>query len=509
MSGRKKFEMAIQQVKASFFDTLYRKQRLVHVLTEELSNYSETEQAELKKCFVEQADLAADLVARLEDVDVISVKLAKVSDKIGAIIGSEKMEMVTTKESGMAVGQNVQNSVEVSDTSVKTVEVTPEAETVKADVPVEEADNVSTVNAAAKDSDGFQFIPSSKPAGATNETEAVKTDIPVEATGEAEAVKADVPVDGTPSVEATTAAAEDTDDFQFIPSSKPVESTNEAEAVKADVPAGGTTSVTATTTGTQATTTTTSNSVSEKESNVTLPELNIPGSETKTIPTDEVKTPVEAPAVPEIPVTVVPAGNVPPATTGDASQVTGETVATDTKDSATEAVPFALSPMDEGVTPKENVEQTSAPETAGVETTDNSDVLKVVKSDANSPKAILVTAVQLSKLMASRDTQKALMSAKGAFGTGTTITPIATSGAVDEQTLMANGLLAPTADATKKQMEGIMEQANALYKEGKTAEAQALYDQVSTMNQTMQATTTGEQAKVLVNTPAAAPTIVA
>lgn len=54
-----------------------------------------------------------------------------------------------------------------------------------------------------------------------------------------------------------------------------------------------------------------------------------------------------------------------------------------------------------------------------------------------------------------------------------------------------------------------MEQANALYKEGKTAEAQALYDQVSTMNQTMQATTTGEQAKVLVNTPAAAPTIVA
>ena len=38
----------------------------------------------------------------------------------------------------------------------------------------------------------------------------------------------------------------------------------------------------------------------------------------------------------------------------------------------------------------------------------------------------------------------------------------------------------------QKELESLMEQANILYKEGKTEEAQAIYDKVSEMNKGMQ-----------------------
>ena len=53
----------------------------------------------------------------------------------------------------------------------------------------------------------------------------------------------------------------------------------------------------------------------------------------------------------------------------------------------------------------------------------------------------------------------------------------------------ANGVAATALSAnhvSKDKIEQMMEQANALYKEGKTTEAQALYDQISALNKQIQ-----------------------
>ncbi len=175
---------------------------------------------------------------------------------------------------------------------------------------------------------------------------------------------------------------------------------------------------------------------------------------------------------------------------------------------------FTLSPIDDGITLVDKKADLPGEGTIAVvsdTTVTNNQVSeeKYVKVDNNPAKAILVTALQFDKLANSRDTQKVAFMATNSSEvselSGTT--PLVKA---DEQTLMANGLLTPTEDATKKQMEGIMEQANALYKEGKTGEAQALYNQVSSMNQAMQASAGQEEnAKVLVNTPAVVPAVAA
>ena len=108
---------------------------------------------------------------------------------------------------------------------------------------------------------------------------------------------------------------------------------------------------------------------------------------------------------------------------------------------------------------------------------ENSDTLVFTKKDKLNAKALLTTIKQISNLRKSLSTQEAL------YGSRTS-----NSGNVSlEQQLVDNGLLPADIDTMKKQVEQLMEQANALYKEGKTTEAQAMYDKISEMNKQIQA----------------------
>ena len=99
------------------------------------------------------------------------------------------------------------------------------------------------------------------------------------------------------------------------------------------------------------------------------------------------------------------------------------------------------------------------------------------KNDTNSPKALLTSAKQIGNLRKSLSTQDALL---GARLNGTN-----NENALENQ-LVESGLLPADTETKKKQIEQMMEQANALYKEGKTQEAQDLYDKISAMNKQIQ-----------------------
>ena len=62
----------------------------------------------------------------------------------------------------------------------------------------------------------------------------------------------------------------------------------------------------------------------------------------------------------------------------------------------------------------------------------------------------------------------------------------------DEQTLISNGLLAPTTQDKQKEMQTMIEQANELYKAGKALEAQELFNKVSAMNKELQVVNQGQ-----------------
>ena len=107
------------------------------------------------------------------------------------------------------------------------------------------------------------------------------------------------------------------------------------------------------------------------------------------------------------------------------------------------------------------------------------------KNDANKARALLTSANQIGKLRKSLSTQEALLGARLQLGTPSATFNTNTQGTLENQ-LVQNGLLPEDSEAKKKQMEDMMNQANALYKEGKTTEAQALYDQISSMNKSIQ-----------------------
>ena len=107
------------------------------------------------------------------------------------------------------------------------------------------------------------------------------------------------------------------------------------------------------------------------------------------------------------------------------------------------------------------------------------------KNDANKARALLTSANQIGKLRKSLSTQEALLGARLQLGTPNATFNTNTQGTLENQ-LVQNGLLPEDPEAKKKQMEDMMNQANALYKEGKTTEAQALYDQISSMNKSIQ-----------------------
>jgi len=109
------------------------------------------------------------------------------------------------------------------------------------------------------------------------------------------------------------------------------------------------------------------------------------------------------------------------------------------------------------------------------------------KTNGENPKAILTSRVQNEKLRASKDTQKALLNVRGSMGSLEVGQPDISDVQVSEQQLINSGLLqAPTINA-QQQIEEMLEQANALYKAGKSEEAQALYDKISILNSQSQA----------------------
>lgn len=107
-----------------------------------------------------------------------------------------------------------------------------------------------------------------------------------------------------------------------------------------------------------------------------------------------------------------------------------------------------------------------------------SDKITYTKVDTNKTRALLTSAKQIGNLRSSRSTQEALLNSRQKSNANNL-----------EKQLVENGLLPADTDTMKKQVETMMEQANALYKEGKTVEAQAMYDKISELNKQIQENT--------------------
>ncbi len=103
---------------------------------------------------------------------------------------------------------------------------------------------------------------------------------------------------------------------------------------------------------------------------------------------------------------------------------------------------------------------------------DNFDLLKFVRADSNTDKAILVTQKQVGALRRSRDTQTALLSVRSDK-------PALESGDLDET--MDDAETVPE-NVTESQLEEMMDQLSDLYKNGETDKAEALSAQISVLS---------------------------
>lgn len=494
MSGGIKIGKIIRDVQADFFNTLYAKpgygeSDLVHFLTTEINNFSEEEQTKLKELIALQNTKAVSLVDSLKSIGQYAAELAKIDEEIKGIVDGKGLSLeVTDKE--VVVEEPVMEMANIDEAVVTEAKAADVSEEVKTDTAVNEGEADKALE-ITETSEVAQAEPVEEKKEEVAAPEIVAEEKKDEVTVTEEAPAVDVPV--------FTAVAE-----EAKAESPAVPSTPESTPTVDETPV------------VEATAGTTENAVAS-ESTATSVAVETPAAPavTEAPVATEVPTVVETPTVAETPVAPIN------------ETVTVTTSSGGLEDDAVpvaEEKPFSLSPINEGVTPavaETPVAAQAAPAAtptaeqpvpqaapvAEIPAAPAEEAVKFAKSDATPAKAILVTAVQFGKLTSSRETQKALMSAKMVSGANNGVANVQ----VDEQTLIANGLLAPTEDATKKQMEGIIEQANALYKEGKTAEAQALYNQVSSMNQSMQAANTAqpEAAKVLVNTPAPAQAIAA
>ena len=99
--------------------------------------------------------------------------------------------------------------------------------------------------------------------------------------------------------------------------------------------------------------------------------------------------------------------------------------------------------------------------------------LNFMKLNNNTPRAILTSAKQISNLRQSLATQEALVNSREEIGS------INIKGVEDDvQNLVSNGLLSPS----EENIEDMLNEASALYKEGKVEQAQGLYEKISELN---------------------------
>lgn len=116
---------------------------------------------------------------------------------------------------------------------------------------------------------------------------------------------------------------------------------------------------------------------------------------------------------------------------------------------------------------------------ASDEDNNNIDSTKIYKTTNDSTRVILTTNVQYDNLVASKETNKALVSAKGILGDKE---ETINDDNVEEEA-MKNGLVEESAESMQKQVEEFIAQAQSLYKEGKAQEAQELMNQVAVLNE--------------------------
>ena len=190
----------------------------------------------------------------------------------------------------------------------------------------------------------------------------------------------------------------------------------------------------------------------------------------------------EVPAVQEAPVADVSAPLIPVVTENVGTEVVDATL---TKESTApvdtnDVVP--LIPLPEEVampvettqaTPSDEV-KVNTPEVATEVVTPHK--LTFTKNDNLNARALLTSTKQIGNLRKSLPTQETLYETRISGKSDTTL----------ESQLIANGLLPADVNSMKKQVEQLMEQANVLYKEGKTTEAQAMYDKISELNKQIQ-----------------------
>ncbi len=394
-----------ERVKTTLSDILYREKGYATVVAEKMDQFTEDGKEKLTELLRRQNEAVNGLFVKADELDYAMKSLFSIGEEIYAVTtnsimvpSSEIVQDVTPVPEIAVVDSNAAGQLEMAG-----VEITSDENKVE---------EVATENQVVLEMPGV----SSVEANAT-EVESAVVETPVEAATEAAPAVVE-----TPAVEATTEAA------PAVVETPVVEAATEAAPAVVETP--------------------------------------VVEAVTEAAPA-VVETPaVEASATEAAPATEAPLNE----TVSVAGSTNGLEEDVPQAETTEEIVPFALSPIDEGVTPAAEVvvSQETAP-TEVVASTDiipaaiepeDSNIIKFSRKSTDPVKAILVTSTQKTKLIGSRETQKALVSNKLNVAVQT--------------------------NDTKKQMEEMLNQANALYQQGKTDEAQALYNQVSTMNQTIQ-----------------------
>lgn len=493
-----KYELAVQNVKATLFDTVYREQGIVDILTKRLQTFNPEDQQRLMTIFTKQKEDIEKIISLLDDVGVKYSEILENSKEIMNITNGNSQVASQAPVAEVTATNDVDSA---KDDVVSVVVDKPVDESTAVITPVETekvtSDVISNVG-------GDQVVaPVSAEAGVVTGSEVVSQPV------------IETPQQETPVVNQSEPVIVSNEEQNVMTN------TENAENAPALVPEVSTPTVTesAPIEGAVASAETVTNDGSNLESGasqevpVVPPVENVPA--TDNAKAEEMQTATTE--VVQIPGQTGPIEDEPVSSTSDASEVTSD---------------FVLSPIDEGIAPTppaeevpvaqeqasdDGIKQDIIPDASSTTETQSEELPKYTRTTTGTVKAILVTKVQHEKLSASRSTQKALLNAQQdgneavdnnapvadvasaapvADASAVVETPVSTTESTpvqsDEQTLISNGLLEPTVQDKQKEMQVMMEQANTLYNEGKTQEAQALFDKVSAMNKELQAGSEGQ-----------------
>jgi len=395
---------------------------------------------------VAEIDAAPTDAEAVEEVSVASDEPVKIEDPTNVItpVGEEaNEEVIASEEVSVDVAE-----VEVTPTDAKAVEEVPVAsdESVKIEVPTnvitpvgEEASeeviaseevpaDVAEVDAAPTDAEAVEEVPVAVKEVPANETVIADEAAPVispELDTAEEAIQVEVPADAvTPVDEGVNEEVATSEEALAI-----VPETEEAPVVEGK-------------------------GANQDDTSVLLEPLN-----------ENVQTPVEVPS-------------------------SDDSSTPEQSDSTNEAVSDENSNLDnlEAIVDKQTELNEENKEIAADAQMNVIQKLKFIKSSNDVAKAILTSKKQITNLRKSRVVQEALLKVRGSIASNTVAAVndnLENEQAVEQQ-LIDNGLLEASTVDKQKQIEQMLEQANALYKEGKLDEAQAMYDQISVLNKELQ-----------------------